>query len=116
MRRLVESLERRDYPHARRELPCKLLVNGFRHRGIVRDFSAQGLFVETPGELHQGACAIVSFRTPEGRRFVLEATVPHQRPVSLGLASHTSGGFGLIIQDPPGAYLRWVEAVNADGS
>jgi hypothetical protein len=115
MRRLVESLERRDHARTRRELPCQLLVNGLRHRGIVRDFSAQGLFVETPGELYPGACAVVSFRTPEGRRFVLEATVPHQRPVSHSLTFHTSNGFGLCIQDPPGTYLRWVETENVDG-
>jgi hypothetical protein len=100
----------------RRELPCKLLVNGSRHRGIVRDFCAQGLFVETPGELQQGASAVVSFRTPEGTKFVLEATVPHQRPVSHSLTFHSSAGFGLCIQDPPNAYLRWVEAVNAEES
>ena len=116
MRRLAESLERRAHPRTGRELHCKLLVNGFRYRGIVRNFSAKGLFLETPGELHRGACAIVSFRAPEGRRFVLEATVPHQRPVSQSLVSHTSGGFGLRIQDPPTAYLHWVDAVSKDES
>jgi hypothetical protein len=114
MTRLVESLERRDQPRVRRELPCALLVEGRRHRGFVQDISAWGLFVQTPGELPPGADAIVDFRTPEGRRFVLEASVPHRRQVSLSLASLGARGVGLHIQDPPAAYLRWVEGLSTD--
>ena len=69
MTQLVESLERRVQPRMRQELPCVLLVEGCRHRGMVRDISAWGLFVQTPGELPRAADAIVAFRTPEGKRF-----------------------------------------------
>ena len=112
----MESLERRNQPRLRRELPCTLLVEGRRHRGLVRDISALGLFVETPDPVPPGADVIVELRIPEGRRFVLETSVPYRRPVSQSLASHTTGGVGLHIQDPSRAYLRWVEAVGAGAS
>jgi len=114
MRQLLDSLERRDQPRVCRELPCTLLVEGRRHRGIVRDLSAAGLFVETPGAAPPGAEVIVALRTPEGRRFVLETLVPYRRPVSHSLAFHSSEGIGLCIQDPSMAYRRWVEGVSAD--
>ena len=116
MRELLDSLERRDQPRVRRELPCTLLAEGRRHRGIVRDLSADGLFVETPGAALLGAEVIVALRTPEGRHFVLETSVPYRRPVSHSLAFHSTGGIGLCIQDPSSTYRRWVEGVSADPS
>ena len=116
MAQFVESLERRDQPRMRRELPCTLLVKEGRYRGLVRDLSAWGLFVQTPGDLPPGSDAIVSFRTPEGQRFVLETSVPYRRQVSHSLATVSAGGVGLHIQDPPAVYLRWVEGVAASES
>jgi hypothetical protein len=113
MTQLLESLERRDQKRLRRELACVLLVDGCRHRGLVRDISAWGLFVETPGELPHGSDVVVAFRTPERERFVLETSVPHRRQASHSLASHAGDGVGLRIQDPPAAYLRWVEGLSA---
>jgi hypothetical protein len=112
----VEALERRERPRLRRELPCILFVEGRRHRGIVRDVSARGLFVETPGEAPPGTDVIVSLRTPEGRRFILETSVPYRRPVSQSLASLCSQGVGLRIHDPSMAYRRWVKRVSAEQS
>jgi hypothetical protein len=114
MTRLLELLGRRDKRRVRQEFPCTLLVHGSRHRGLVQDVSAGGLFVETPIELPLGADAIVSFRTPEGRRFVLEASVPRRRQTALSVRSNSSGGVGLRIQDPTEAYLRWVEGLIAE--
>jgi hypothetical protein len=114
MGRFTEALERRDQPRLRRELACSLLIEGRRHRGLVRDISGWGLFVQTPEELPPGNDAIVAFRTPEGRRFVLEATVPHRRALSHSTAALGDGGVGLRIQDPPAAYRRWVEELVAE--
>ena len=113
MTRLLESLGRREQRRVRREFPCTLLVGGSRHRGLVQDVSARGLFVQTPSELPLGADAIVAFRTPEGRRFVLEASVPRRRQAALSIGSNLPGGVGLLIQGPTTAYLRWVEGLRA---
>ena len=114
MRRLPETLERRDHPRLWRQLPCKLLVDGRCRRGMVRDLSARGLFVKTRDELPPGADVIVAFRVPEGPRFVLEASAPRRDLVSLSLSRLTAAGVGLHIQDPPTAYLRWVEGTCAN--
>ena len=116
MAQFVDLLERRDQPRMRRELPCTLLVEERRHRGLVRDVSTGGLFVQTSGDLPPGSEAIVSFCTPEGQRFVLETSVPYRRAVSHSLAAHSAGGVGLRIQAPPTGYCRWVEDLAADGS
>jgi hypothetical protein len=112
MRRLPEALERRDQRRLWRQLPCKLLVDGRCRRGIVRDLSARGLFVKTREELPPGADVIVAFRVPEGPRFVLEAAAPRRDRVSLSLSRLTADGVGLRIEDPPTAYLRWVEGAS----
>jgi hypothetical protein len=116
MAQFADWLERRDQPRTRRELPCTLLVEERRHRGLVRDVSTGGLYVQTPGDLSPGSDAIVSFRTSDGQRFVLEASVPYRRAVSHSLAAHSPGGVGLRIQAPPAGYRRWVEDAAADGS
>jgi hypothetical protein len=69
--------------------------------------------VETPGAAPAGADVIVTLRTPEGRRFVLETSVPYRSQPSQSLAFLSSEGIGLRIQDPSKAYRRWVEDVSA---
>ena len=114
MAEFVEALERREQGRIRQEFPCVLLVDGCRYRGLVQDVSAQGLYVQTPGELPTGVDAIVTFRTPEGRRFTLETSVPHRRQLSHSTASLGTGGVGLHIQHPSRSYLRWVEGVRGE--
>lgn len=111
MARLVEALERRAQQRIRQELPCVLLAGGCRYRGLVQDLSARGLYVHTTGDFPAGVDAIVSFRTPQGRRFTLEASVPHRRQLSPNLALVGAGGVGLHIQDPCSSYLEWLEGV-----
>jgi hypothetical protein len=114
MARFLEVLERREQQRVRREFPCALLVEGCRYRGLVRDLSAQGLYVQTPGELPEGADAIVTLHTPEGKRFILETSVPYRRQLSHSLAALSVGGVGMHIQEPCAAYLRWVESVTGE--
>jgi len=113
VRAFDEALERRDCRRVRREVACKLLVDGRCHRGTVRDFSASGLFVETRAVLPRAADAVVSFRTPEGTRFVLDAAIPRPPTTPLSLASLASDGVALRVQDAPAAYIAWVDGGSA---
>jgi hypothetical protein len=115
MKPLVDALERRDHWRQRRQLPCALLVDGRRHRAILRELSPEGLFVLTREPLPRDAGAIVILHTAEGKRFLLEASISHQQRASLSLESLAPVGVGLRIQDPPAAYLDWLEGVRADG-
>ncbi len=110
MQSLDESLERRDRLRVRRRLDCALLFGGRRHEGVVRDVSAEGLYVQTGGELRCGADVVVSLKVPEGELFVLEASVRQTRPVARSLAAVCADGAVLRLVDPPAAWLRFVEA------
>ena len=46
----------------------------------------------------------------------LEAWVPYRGPVPQSLATHVSPGVGLRVDDPPDAYLSWVESTGASAS
>ena len=111
----AEALEWRSCTRVRRQLLCKLLVDGRSHRGTVWDFSEQGLFVRTGAKLSPGDGAVVSLRTSEGRHFVLEATVLRQNATSLTLARLASPCVALRILTPPAAWLDWIRDVEARG-
>lgn len=105
-----EAIERRDHLRMRWRLPCALLVEGQRHDGIVRELSTGGLFVETEAKLSLGTEAIVAFNTPDGKRFVLEASIPHSRTVPQSLDSVMPGGVGMRVEDPPQTFVTWVKS------
>jgi hypothetical protein len=110
MQRLDETLERREDLRARRRLACTLLMGGRRHEGIVRDVSASSLYVQTAAELRCGVELVVSLKVPDGELFVLEACVRETRIVARSLAAVSAGGAVLRLEDPPAAWLRFVEA------
>ena len=109
MNQLVAELERRDFPRARRRLPCSLLIGGRCHAAIVRNLSANGFFVETDAHLHLGSGVIVTVSGPDGARFLLETYVP-RNPALLHQHPHLiQNGVGLKVEGPPDSYLRWIE-------
>jgi len=108
----VEDLERRDHRRVKRQLRCKLLVDGQTRQGVIRDVSAGGLFVHTRQPLANSEGLVVAIHTAEGPRFVLQASERHHTHSRLSLAGHTLAGAGLRLQDPPATYLRWVEESN----
>ena len=109
MNQLVNELERRDSPRAKRRLPCSLLIGGRCHPATVRDLSASGFFGETDADLPLGTGVIVTVSGPDGARFLLETYVPRY-PALLRQHPHmVQIGVGLQVEDPPETYLRWVE-------
>jgi hypothetical protein len=110
MQQLVRALERRGHPRVEWRLPCKLLVDGRVHHSSLWDVSAGGFLLRTDAELRPGTPAVVAFDTPDGEHFVLEVSVPNERRVANSLSDLLPGGFGLHVERPTPAYLRWVEA------
>ena len=109
MSQLVEELERRDFPRVRRRFPCSLLTGGHCYSATVRDLSASGFFVETDATLRRGIGVIVTVSAPDGARFLLETYVPRNPPPSRRPSLMARSGVGLLVEDPPECYLRWVE-------
>ena len=108
MKQLAQAFERRAHVRVQDWLPCKLLIDGRCYRGIVRDFSTRGFFVESGAPLPLGAEVVVAFSAGGGKRFVLEATVPHRCSASRSLLNLVQDGVGLRIDNPPPAYCDWV--------
>ena len=116
MKQLAEAFERRVHTRVQGRLPCKLLIDGRCHRGIVRDFSTRGFFVESAAAMPLGAKVVVAFSPADGMRFVLEASVPHRRLAPRSLADLVQDGAGLRVDDPPKAYRDWVAIYGGCGS
>ncbi|HYB12051.1 MAG TPA: PilZ domain-containing protein [Myxococcota bacterium] len=108
-RRFIPELDRREGRRLKEHIPCAVLVNGSRYPGVVRNLSAEGLFIETQAALPLGAAAVVAFRTSAGVQFVLEACVPNRQNVPHSLRRLATDGVGLRLLEPPPAYRRWVE-------
>ncbi len=115
-RRFIPELDRREERRIKQRIPCAVIVNGGRHSGVVKDLSAQGLFVQIHAALALGTAAVVAFHTDAGERFVLEASVPNRRHIPHSLKFLTPGGVGLRLVAPPAAYLRFVEEAGASAS
>jgi hypothetical protein len=109
MNQLVAELERRDFPRARQRLPCSLLIGERCHPATVRNFSASGFFVETDADLNLGTGVIVTISGPDGERFLLETYVPRNPTLLRQHPEMVQCGVGLQVEDPPDAYLRWIE-------
>jgi len=108
MKQLAEAFERRVHPRVQRRLPCKLQIDGHCHRGLVRDFSTRGFFVESAAPLPPGSAVVVAFDAAEDKRFVLEASVSHRQSASRSLVGLVHDGVGLRVTAPPQAYRDWV--------
>lgn len=110
MRRLDEALERREQLRVSQRLGCALLVGGRRYEGVLADLSADAVLVQMDAELPCGTDVVVSLGVPKGEIVVIEATVRERRAVARSLASATAGATLLRVEDPPAAWLRFVEA------
>jgi len=109
MRRLDEAFERRDQIRVSRRLACALLVSGHRHEGLVSEVSARSLLVHTEAELPRGAGVVLSLGVPGGRPMVLETSVRERRPLARSLGAAMAAATVLQVEDPPDAWLRWVD-------
>ena len=109
MNQLVAELERRDFPRVRRRMPCSLLIGGLCHPATVRNFSANGFFVETDADLRMGTGVIVTISGPDDTRFMLETYVPRNPALLRQHPRMVQSGVGLQVEDPPESYLRWLE-------
>jgi hypothetical protein len=116
MRQLDEALERRQHLRVSERLACALLARGRRHEGVVCDVASGSLLVQTPAELPCGTSVVVSLNLPEGGLVLLEASVRARRPRPRSLAAALPDAAVLQVQDPPGAWLRFVDAEIARAS
>jgi hypothetical protein len=98
-------VEKRKQRRLRRRLTCELVIGDDRHAALVRDLSAEGLFVQTRVRLTRGTELEIVFPAHEGRDTLrVQARVARQRHVPPRLQASVPGGVGLVLIDPPAAY------------
>lgn len=102
-------------PRTRKRIACELTLGSDRYRGIALDVSASGLFVQTNMKPEPLSRVEVVLRLPgSGERLTLEARVARSKVVPIQLLTVAQGGVGLVIDDPPQAYLDFVAEVSPE--
>jgi len=106
---LFEALERRAHRRVKRQLACKVWVDGRCRDGIVRDLSRAGVRVETRAAASAGTPVILVVDSPKGRPVVLRGTACRSRVPPLSLARLAPGEVALRLQDPASSSLQELE-------
>jgi len=96
-----------------RPLSCEVELDGKVHSGVIRDLSPQGLFVTMRFEAEPGASLTVRIRRPGGEIWEILATAARNADGSDALVSKR--GIGMIIEEAPMAFHRFVAELYAKG-
>jgi hypothetical protein len=91
-------------------MPCRVLAEGRQHNGIVLDFSASGLFIQTSARLSPGARVEIDLGLPDGTAH-LQIEVVRRKQVPPQLLTVAHGGLGVRILTAPEAYYRFLQEV-----
>src|SRR5262249_27998873 len=106
MAELFEALERRAHRRVKRQLACKVWIDGRCQDGILRDFSHGGVRVETQAAAPAGTPVILVVASPHGRPVVLRGTACRSRVLPLSLAQLATGEMVLRLQNPAPGPVR----------
>ncbi|HXV37348.1 MAG TPA: PilZ domain-containing protein [Myxococcota bacterium] len=109
-------MEKRKQRRTRKRLACELVIGESRESVLVRDLSPEGLFVQTRAKLEPDARVRLVFAAqPDLPGVELEARVARKRSTPPRLQSSVPSGVGLVLIDPPAAYLTLVERSASSG-
>ena len=100
--------ERRKNTRSKRRLTARIETPEGTFSGIVRDLSANGLFVQTRVSLKPGQKVHVELREADGPEIAISAKVVRRYVVPSRLASIASSGVALGIEKPSEAFLQLV--------
>ena len=104
-------------PRSRKRIACELTIDGDRYKGIVLDVSVFGIFVQTNARPNPGAQIGVKLTLPgSDGPLLIEATVVRRNVVPPQLLAVAKGGVGLVIADPPEAYLDFISEMSREQS
>ena len=111
-------------PRTRKRVSCEILHGNARYAGIVLDFSATGLWVQTNVKFALTDAArsgentvTVNLKTPgSGETISLKARIARMRSVPPQFLGLQQGGIGLAIVDPPTDYLDFLEGISPEQS
>ena len=106
------AMNRRSEERVRRRIGCDLYIGDRRYSGLLLDLSPHGMFVQTAAKPAPGTPVSVHLSAPHlSEPLELWAQVARARLVPPQLRNLAKGGLGLQLEEPPEAYLRFVEEV-----
>lgn len=111
------STDRRRAERTKRRMACSLLIGERRHNGIVLDFSATGLFVQTSASPPPNSVVELKLSIPgESEVVPVRSIVARRKAVPPRLITVAHGGLGLRIENAPEAYFTLVASLQDSGS
>jgi hypothetical protein len=107
-----QSSDRRGAARIKKRIPCEFASDGKKMRGFVLDVSPEGLFVQTLKPINPGREIAVTFKLPNSDQAIeLRGCVVRNRQVPRHLASVTTAGVGLQINNAPPEYFEFVASL-----
>jgi hypothetical protein len=107
------SSNRRRAARIKKRIPCEFVNDGKQIRGFVLDVSPWGLFVQTLKPIDPGAEIGITFRLPNSDQAIeLRGCVVRNKQVPRHLASVTTPGVGLQINNAPPEYFEFVASLS----
>jgi hypothetical protein len=97
-------MERRGSDRIRRPVPCSFELGGGTYEGLVADFSAGGLFLETDAGIALGVELKLTLREPGQAELVLRGQVVRRRYTPAVIARWIRRGVGVRIVSSPEGY------------
>lgn len=91
-------------------MSCEIEVEGKVHSGVIRDLTAQGLFVTTRFHSEPGTAVIVRVRRPGGAVWEISASPARTADGSRGISKR---GLGLVIEEAPPEFHEFVAELDA---
>ena len=82
-----------------RRVACEMEVAGKVHAAVIRDLTAQGVFVITRFDAPPGTSVTLRIRRPGGDIWEIQAVTARRSDGARGLISDR--GMGLVIEDAP---------------
>lgn len=101
----------------KRRMPCNIKVGGRRYAGMVLDFSASGLFIQTTAKASPGEQLQLELSLPgEQERMGIDVEVARKKVVPPRLMAVAQGGIGVRILSAPESFYRFAaQAEEANG-
>jgi hypothetical protein len=95
------------FSRIKHRVSCDIVIGDQRHRALVTDLSANGLYVRTPQKAQPGSSVRLILHEPQGEVEV-DARVAREHRMSLHHTTGTPSGLGLQIVAAPENYFRLI--------
>jgi len=95
------AMEKRERLRKKTRLPVRYGADRPLTMGLITNVSARGVYISTNAALPRGAMVNLEVHLPSGEHLRLRGLVMRARRVASAMATITTGGMGVRLDDPP---------------